>query len=332
MNYCTIVDKLTASCIGGIPILPRVGFLQLFFFRPNILFVESAWQGWHSSWKYKVADYPDHPGRNNHSLLRLLEYAHKRHIVTVFWDKEGLVHFNRFINSARHFDHIFTVDAATIHMYKAVMGENASVHLLPFAVQPKFHYFNGFHFEKNTACFLGSYSRHIHPERRRWQQMFFEATLETGLGVTVFDRNSSRHSSNYRYPQVPGMEIFPAVSYEKTADIYRRYLISLNVNTNENSSTMVSRRLIEILACGGIAVTNPTPAVAQEFSEFCHVIHNKEEATELFIRLKNGASPQDLERARAGAEYIRQHHTWTHRLQQIAEVVGIDAFGINKIL
>lgn len=122
MTYCTVVDNVTAPCIGGLPLHALFGALQLRLFRPDLLFVESAWQGWHNSWKYRIAAYPDHPERNNHLLLRLLEYARKRHIPTVFWDKEGLVHFDRFIDSARHFDHVFTVDADTIPRYKKVMG------------------------------------------------------------------------------------------------------------------------------------------------------------------------------------------------------------------
>lgn len=322
MRLCIILDVLTASCVGGVPVVPFVGWLQLHLFHPDILFVESAWQGWHNCWKYKIASYPDHPERNNHTLLRLLESARKKHIPTVFWDKEGLVHFDRFIDSARHFDHVFTVDADTIPKYKKVMGDNASVHVLPFAVQPRFHFFDGFHFKYNTACFVGSYSTHIHPHRRIWQEMLFRAALDSGLELHIFDRNSERRSSIYRYPAWYGMQIHPSVSNAGTAQLYKDYLVSLNVNTNENSPTMVSRRLVEILACGGIAVTTPAPSVG-EYREFCHVVHNRDETLELFNRLKHGPSQNDLERAKAGADYIARHHTWDINLKLIKNIVGL---------
>lgn len=322
MRTCTILDNVTASCLGGVPVLPIWGRLELRLFRPDILFVESAWQGWQNSWKYKIAAYPDYPERNNHTLLRLLEYARKKHIPTVFWDKEGLVHFDRFIDSARHFDHVFTVDADTVPKYKAVMGENASVHVLPFAVQPRFHFFDGFHFKYNTTCFVGSYSTYIHPHRRIWQEMLFRAALDSGLELHIFDRNSERRSSTYRYPAWDGMQIHPSVSNAGTAQLYKDYLVSLNVNTNENSPTMVSRRLVEILACGGIAVTTPAPSVG-EYCEFCHVVHNRDETLELFNRLKHGPSQNDLERAKAGADYIARHHTWDINLKLIKNIVGL---------
>ena len=80
---------------------------------------------------------------------------------------------------------------------------------------------------------------------------------------------------------------------------------------------------MKFLACGGIAVTNPNHAVDRYFKEFCHVVHNAEEAVELFSRLKRGPSADDLARAEAGARYVLAEHTWAHRLEEITRVVGL---------
>jgi spore maturation protein CgeB len=153
--------------------------------------------------------------------------------------------------------------------------------------------------------------------------MMFGIASETGLGVSMYDRNSSRKSKIYRVSVLPNMDVKPSVRHDMTAQIYKEYLVSLNVNTIEDSPTMFSRRLIEIIACGGIAVTNPSPAVEKYFKDFCHVVSNKEEMTALFERLKNGPSKEDLERARAGAEYIAREHTWAHRINEISAIIGI---------
>lgn len=289
--------------------------------KQDILFVESAWSGYKNSWKYHVASYPDYPRRNNNDLRRVVEKAKSLGIPTVFWNKEDGVHFDRFIDSAKLFDHVFTVDETCIPRYKAVMGEDASVHTLMFAVQPKFHYFKGFDFKSHRANFVGSYSKHIHPERRSWQKELFQCATESGLGLSVFDRNSSRKSDNYRYPNFNDMSIEQAVPYEQTAEIYRDYLVSLNVNTVVDSPTMFSRRLVEILACGGIAVTTPALSVEKMFKDFCYVVHDQAEMMALFSRLKEGPSKLDLERAAAGAEYVMANHTWAHRLEKILQVV-----------
>ena len=83
----------------------------------------------------------------------------------------------------------------------------------------------------------------------------------------------------------------------KTANIYKSYFASINVNTIQDSPTMYSRRLIEIIACGGIAVTSPALSVKKHFKDFCHVVSCYEEAFELFSRLKYGPSKDDLEKA-----------------------------------
>ena len=40
--------------------------------RPDFLLVESAWRGLRDAWRYKIADYPDHPRRTNHMLAKVV--------------------------------------------------------------------------------------------------------------------------------------------------------------------------------------------------------------------------------------------------------------------
>ncbi len=179
-----IVDALTQEGLGRecttVNITPWNHRKIFTRYRPHLLFVESAWQGHRNRWKYKIAAYPDYPSRNNLTLARVVDYARDLGIPTVFWNKEDSVHFDRFIDSARLFDHIFTVDANCVDRYRAILGPQASVHVLPFAVQPAIHSFTGFAFRRHRANFVGSYSHHIHDRRRQWQDMLFHAA--SGLG------------------------------------------------------------------------------------------------------------------------------------------------------
>lgn len=327
MKIALIADELTCTSLKNEAyvknITPRNYKFSLRFWKPDILFVESAWQGHKNSWKYKIASYPSYPKRNNHKLQKVVEYAKSLAIPTVFWNKEDGVHFNRFIDSAKLFDHIFTVDSNCISKYRELVDDMVTVNTLMFAVQFKIHNFTGFNFKYNRANFVGSYSHHIHEKRRTFQDLMFASALELGLGLTVFDRNSGRKSQNYRYPKMNDLEVLSAVNYEKTSQIYKDYTLSLNVNTIVDSPTMFSRRLIEILACGGVAVTNPSVSVDRLFKEYCHVVSSKEEMDALFYRVKNfGLTEQDKEMARTGSEYVRQNHTWTHRLEEIMQVIG----------
>lgn len=327
MKIALVSDAFTFECLKRVatvvPITDVNYKWNLWYKRPDILFVESAWKGYAEKWKYKIAAYPEHPRRNNDSLSKVVQYARKMGIPTVFWNKEDGVHFERFIDSARLFDYIFTVDEQVIPKYREVLAADVPVNTLMFPIEPTIHGFDGFHFQHTTANFVGSYSHHVHARRRAWQNILFGACGASGLGVVAFDRNSDRKSHDYRYPAIPGLSVKPAVPHIRTADIYKQYLVSLNVNTIEDSRTMFSRRLIEVLACGGIAVTTPSRAIEQHFKDFCHVVHSEEQGAELFRRLRLGPSSDDLERARAGAEYVASHHTWAHRLDMVREVIGL---------
>ncbi len=327
MRIALIADELTTAALrpeASIkPITPLNYKIVLGLWKPDILFVESAWKGHRDRLKFKIASYPAHPKRDNSVLQKIVKYAKKIGIPTVFWNKEDGVHFDRFIESARLFDHIFTVDENCVPKYREVVGPEVTVNTLMFAVQPLIHNFTGFHFKYHRADFVGSYSHHIHDRRREWQDMLFQAASESGLGLTIFDRNSSRKSSDYRYPKLPDQEVRASITSAQTAQVYKDHLVSFNVNTVEGSGTMFSRRLVEILACGGIVVTNPTIAVERYFKDYCHVVHDKEELLLLVKRLQEGPSREDLQRAEAGAKYVLAEHTWAHRLQEIREVVGI---------
>ncbi|MCV3345698.1 glycosyltransferase [Campylobacter lari] len=329
LKIALIADELTYASLkaeDGVIIknITPLNYKFIFYFwKPDFLFVESAWHGFKNKWKYKIASYPDYPKRNNKKLQKLVNFAKMLDIPTVFWNKEDYVHFDRFINSAKLFDFIFTVDENCISKYKSYVGKNSYVGVLPFAVQSKFHNFTGFNFISTKANFVGSYSKHIHEKRRFYQDMMFKLSSKIN-NLDVYDRNSNRKSINYRYPNFKGMQIYPSVEYEKTAEIYKKYLISLNVNTIENSPTMFSRRLIEIIACGGVAITNHTPAVEKYFKDYCYSFQTEEELKDLLYRFKkDGLNEDDKIRLKKGAEFIAKNHTWKQRLEQIIDTIGI---------
>jgi len=327
LKLALVADMVTRACLEHeckIIDIPSKGFRPILEeSKPDLLLMESAWHGIDDSWRFKVPTYRGRMFRSNRAVGKLVRRARDLGIPTVFWNKEDGIHFPRFIDSARHFDHVFTVDSSCVPRYREVMGEDASVHVLPFPVQPANHHFTGFNFKYNNANFAGSFSHHIHPKRREWQLMAFEAVIESGLGLTIYDRNSNRPSKIYRYPDWPGLEMRPAVPPTETAQIYKDHLVSLNVNTVADSDTMYSRRLIEILACGGILVTSPARSVERMFKDYCYIVRNREEAIELFARLKHGPSAEDFDRARAGAEHVVREHNWKLGLEKIVAAAGL---------
>jgi spore maturation protein CgeB len=327
LTIALVADELTRACLRQecriVDPTPADHREVLLRERPDLVFVESAWLGYRNAWKYRIAAYPDHPERTNAALVELVRTSRELGIPAVFWNKEDGVHFERFIASARLFDHVFTVDANCIERYRAAAPHARTVQPLMFAVSPSLHRHEAHEPRLHRADFVGSYSRHIHDGRRSLQDMLL-ATAARRLGLTVYDRNSSRREQRYRYPDLPGLQVRPAVPHGATARIYRDHLASLNVNTVVDSPTMYSRRLVEILACGGLAVTTPADSVDRHFAGLCHVVHDEAGADELFARLqRDGLNSADREMMRAGAACVAAHHTWAQRLCTVLDAVGI---------
>lgn len=197
--------------------------------------------------------------------------------------------------------------------------------LMKMAIQPQIHNFKGFSFHKNALCFAGSYYRKILDNRRIFLNDIFDVGKEANFQIDIFDRNSNRISKNFdfKFPNYPNVNILKKLSNEETAEVYRKYNVSLNVNSITQSETMCSRRLLEIFACGGIVATNNSKAVETLFSDYCTVIHNKDEALELLPQMVSAVSSEHKERAIAASEYITKHFTWEKRLEQLAEDINL---------
>ena len=292
--------------------------------RPDLVFVESAFHGVQGEWRYKLARQPKYIRMSRpRTIRRLAQLVRDKGIPAVFWNKDDSAFFDAFIDVARLFPYVFTTDNTCLPRYAAQLPSGSRADVLAMPYQPAFHHFTGFAFEKNEACFVGSYYRNILNARREVMDMMFDACEHTAMPLHVFDRNSHRLSRffEFRYPRKPSLHMHDTIPYTETASAYKRYTVSLNVNSVTDSETMCSRRLLEILACGGILITNGSPVVDKVFRDYCHVITSPEQMRELLARLRFGPSADDRDRAEAGAAYVSKAHTWQCRLEQLADSI-----------
>lgn len=330
LRVALVSDYFTADCLSvecQIKVMTPANFREVIdSWQPDLVFVESVFHGVGGAWRYELAQQPKWLRlRKPTAIYRLVEHARARGIPTVFWNKDDGAFFDEFIDVASVFDYIFTTDSECVTQYRQRVPAHVPVNVLIMPYQSAFHQFTGFDFTCKEACFTGSYYRRILDERRRFLDMIFGACDAAPLRLNVYDRNHDRLSRyfEFRFPKGGHLTMHSSVPHRETARVYKAHVVSVNVNSVTTSETMCSRRLLEILACGGIAVTNPSRAVNRYFSEYCHVVDTHEAAVELFSRLRHGPSGQDKERAAAGANYVRQHHTWTHRLEALVDVVNI---------
>ena len=329
LKIALVADYYTSVCLSAEcrirSLTPHNYRDVLVNWRPDLVFVESAFHGVKGEWRYMLAKQPRCITlKRSRAIFDLAALARERGISAVFWNKDDGAFFDAFIDVARHFPHVYTTDNDCLPQYREQLPPDSTAGVLAMPYQPTFHSFTGFSFEENAVCFAGSYYRRILNTRRRFLDMMFAACERAAVPLHVFDRNSNRlsHFFEFRFPRQSVLQMHGKVPYTETAGVYKRYAVSLNVNSVTASETMCSRRLLEILACGGICVTNPSPVVEKVFHEFCHVVHTTEQACELLARLKSGPSDDDKARAAAGAAYVREHHTWRHRLQQLDDSVS----------
>ncbi|MGN1394460.1 MAG: glycosyltransferase [Succinivibrionaceae bacterium] len=330
--------------------------------NPDFIFIESAFHGYNWSWSYKLAKHSKIFDLNylNH-FKKMIKLAQDLKIPTVFWNKDDGEFFETFIDAASLCDYIYTADICSVERYKNHLYSTNSliiktpnkdqsiekqerqerqdfytdgirsyvngkgVGVMKMAIQPRTHNFKGFAFCKKAMCFAGSYYRNILDNRRIFLNNIFEACDDAHLQVDIYDRNSNRISRNFdfKFPKFKNLKVFSKLTNEQTADIYRQYNVSLNVNSITGSETMCSRRLLEIIACGGIVATNSSKAVETLFKDYCTVLHSKEEAKELLPGMVMAPNKENLEKAEAGSLYISKNFTWEKRLEQILEDIKI---------
>ena len=330
LKIALLTDQFTTDCLAEecqIRCLTPQNYVNVLLeWQPDLVFVETAFHGAGGAWRYELAKQPGWLlWRKPKAIFKLVRLAREQGVPTVFWNKDDGAYFDAFIHVAKAFDVVLTTDKDCLPKYRAALPPGVPVAVMSMPYQPVFHHFDGFHFDSPDACFAGSYYRRVLGGRRAFLDQLFQASGEAGMKIQVYDRNHHRLSRRFAFsfPKLPHLVVNPGVSNRETAAIYKRHLLSINVNSVTDSETMVSRRLLEILACGGIVVTNSSKAVEREFADFCHVVSDAAEAKALFERMAHGPTQADLERARAGAEYVAKHHRWAHRLEQICTLVGL---------
>jgi hypothetical protein len=315
LRVAAIVDEFTEAGLEPevtlLSLDARVWRAQLAIFRPQLLFVESAWRGAGDSWRLRVAAYP---GRSDSRLDEVVDWCRGRGIPTVFWNKEDPVHFDRFLERARRFDRVYTTDQGRLDDYRRALGRDAEV--LMFAAQPRLHHAGGGRRE-DVVCFAGSYGDATLAERRGDLEMLLDAAA--GFDLRILDRHSrARHPFPERYRP----HLADGVSYRRLADLQRRYKVFLNVNSVKGSRTMFSRRVFELLASGAAVVSNASAGLSELFGDVVAVVGSKEEAREA---IGSFLADDGRERAERGMRRVLEAHTWEARLRTVCAGVGLSA-------
>lgn len=280
--------------------------------KPDLLFIESAWN---QNFKKMFQNY-----QGAKSSVSVMDWCKKHKIPTVFWNKEDPVHFNHFIKIAKEFDYIFTTDLDSIPHYKAVTGHDR-VYLLPFAAQISIHNpINKDAGKIGKVAFAGTWYQ-LYPSRIKEMEMLFNPALKYGLHI--YDRMYDfKINNNYQFPKMYQPYIKGYLPYEKMVSTYKKYDIFLNVNTVNESPTMLSRRVIELLACGINVISNDSLAIKKMFPGIVQLCSTEKEAENHLSTLTKDKNLRDR-LSLLGQREVFQKHTYTDRMETICKIVGL---------
>lgn len=288
--------------------------------RPDLLFVESAWKGPDGAWEYQVGTYSHPQSVGLPHLTELVGWCRERGIPTVFWNKEDPVHFEKFKEAAQLFDVVFTTDADCVPRYRALRGLRAhTVAPLPFAAQPRLHYPAPLAGRIPAPAFAGTFYRNRHPERQKQLEMLLDGALPFGL--RIYDRMNGKVTESFGYPDRFQSAIVGGVPYAEMVDLYRQHRVFLNTNSVQDSPTMFSRRVFELLACGTPVVSTPSRGMEEIFGDEVTVVDNQDEVAAALGRLLSDDEYWSQISVR-GLLAVARAHLYEDRLRAIAEAAG----------
>jgi glycosyltransferase involved in cell wall biosynthesis len=284
---------------------------QIADFKPDLVFLESAWRGQDDSWVNKVSDPSD-------ELRHLLKWAKDKGVPTLLWCKEDPVHFSRFLPVARQVDHVFTTDMDCIARYKRTLGHER-VYLLPFAAQPAMQNPLATVERREGFSFAGSwYPRYL--ER--------QADFRTLVGVArklkwvdIYDRNGNRPlPHDFVFPEEFQSEIRGTLPYTEMDKGYKGYRYGITVNTVKQSQTMFARRALDLMACNTVVVSNFSKGLRQLFGDLVIASDNPAELERRLSPLVDDDVAYRKLRLQALRKVLAEH-TYAQRLAYIARKV-----------
>ena len=313
-RLAAVVDEFTALGLQGecelLLVTPDTGLEELREFRPELLLVESAWSGHRGSWRDLIV--PPSP-----ALLALLRHCERLGIPTAFWNKEDPSHFEHFLDTGCFFDHLLTTDADSIPGYRERTGRQEAG-VMEFACQPRLHHPVDAGPREQAFMFAGSYYAR-YPERAADFDRLMSA-IPAGVPVHIYDRNHGGGDPDFEFPERYRPRIRGRLSAEEVNGAYRRYAWAINLNTITRSPTMLSRRLLELLACNTLVLSNASRAMEAAFGDAV-VVNPAPEALRALL-----ADPLTQARRRLrGLRAVMREHTWAHRVAQLRRLVDASA-------
>lgn len=283
-------------------------------FKPNLLFIESAWRGKDGLWSRKVDRYSP-------ELESLCAHCKNEGIPIVFWNKEDPVYTDTFMTAAGYADVVFTTDIDCIPVYKSRLSHDRVYHL-HFAAQPKLHNPIEKYDRQDKFCFAGAYY-HKYKDRSRIFDSFSEKFI-AGRGFDIYDRNFGSALPEHSFPERYAPYILGRLDSSQIDVAYKGYAFGVNMNSISQSQTMFARRVFEMLASNTVTVGNYSRGLINYFGDLT-ICTNSAETMQMKLDKYTGDSASYRKYRLRGLRAALGGNLYEDRLGYICEKV----FGRN---
>ncbi|EGO0810143.1 glycosyltransferase, partial [Campylobacter lari] len=320
IRIASIMDEFTYECFKYdcdlLQISPYSWKNDLDQFKPDIVFIESAWNGKDSLWRLKISSL-------SVELCEIIKFCKDKNIPTIFWNKEDPVHFDTFLDVAKMVDFVFTTDIDCVPKYKYKL-KHKNVYCLPFAAQTKLHNPIEKYKRKDEVNFAGSYYLR-YPQRQIDFDIVFNA-VNFYKHVSIYDRNYNNPHPHYTFPECYKKYIIGGLSFNDIDIAYKGYDFGITINTVKYSQSMFARRAFELIACNTLVISNFSRALRNFFGDLVVSSDNEDELKKILKYIFN--DKQYVSKIKLLAlRKVMSEHTYKDRLNFISSVVFDSVLG-----
>lgn len=281
--------------------------------KPDIILIESAWYGYKHRWCCGKQ------GIVGAKVFKLIAFCNKLNLLTIFWNKEDPVSFKLFLPIASLVDIVFTSAKECIPQYKQLLKHD-EVYLLPFAVQPVLHNpLEKYPKRIERFVFAGSYYSQFLSRQSDFDNIL--AIVEKFVPVDIYDRGHLQGLGIKPFPDRYRKYVKGGLRFSEIHKAYNGYLYAINLNTVQDSATMCSRRVFELLASNTVVVSNYAKAINNYFDKVVLVSNDDISLKQSLLRVIK--EPMFYRKIRLlGLRAVMNEHTYFERIGTIKSIAS----------